>query len=198
MAKGNGKSRESGSRLDLEHELPPADAEDGFTEREGDQSQQQAAAGGDELLKLRSERDTLFDRLARVQAEFENYRKRSAREQQDFREYAVADALKSLLPVLDSFELALKNASPKADETGLRSGWELIRKQFQDVLARLGVREIEARGAAFDPQWHQAVEMVETDQAEDNHVLEELQRGYKLKDRLLRPAMVRVARNSRK
>ncbi|MCI0348489.1 MAG: nucleotide exchange factor GrpE [Acidobacteriales bacterium] len=198
MAKGNGKSRESGSHLDLEHELPPAEAGDGFTERAADEPQQPASATGDELQKLRTERDSLLDRLARVQAEFENYRKRSAREQQDFREYAVADALKSLLPVLDSFELALKNASAKADEGGMRSGLELMRKQFQDALAKLGVREIEARGAAFDPQWHQAVEMVETDQAEDNHVLEELQRGYKLKDRLLRPAMVRVAHNTHK
>jgi len=97
--------------------------------------------------------------------------------------------------VLDSFELALKNASHGKDGANLRSGLELVRKQFQDALARLGVREIEANGAAFDPQWHQAVEMVETDRAEDNHVIEELQRGYKLKDRLLRPAMVRVARN---
>jgi molecular chaperone GrpE len=198
MAKTNGKSRESSSDLDLEHELPAADSGDGFTERPADEPEQQASGGADELQKLRSERDSLFDRLARLQAEFENYRKRASREQQDFREYAVADALKSLLPVLDSFELALKNASSKADAAGLRSGLELIRKQFQDTLTRLGVREIEAQGAAFDPQWHQAVEMVETDQAEDNHVLEELQRGYKLKDRLLRPAMVRVARNSRK
>src|SRR5262245_33017705 len=166
MAKTNGKSRESDSELDLEHELPAADSGDGFTEREaGEQSP--SAATTDELQKLRSERDALFDRLARLQAEFENYRKRATREQQDFREYAVADALKSLLPVLDSFELALKNASAKPDAAGLRSGLELIRKQFQDALTRLGVCEIEAQDAAFDPQWHQAVEMVETDQAED-------------------------------
>jgi molecular chaperone GrpE len=194
MAKGNGKAREG--NLDVEHELPAADSGDGYTERRSGEAE--PTPPGDELQKVRSERDSLFDRLARLQAEFENYRKRSSREQQDFREYAVADALKSLLPVMDSFELALKNASTGADAAGLRSGLELVRKQFQDALARLGVREIEAQGAPFDPQWHQAVEVVETDEAEDNHVLEELQRGYKLKDRLLRPAMVRVARNGRK
>lgn len=197
MAKSNGKSRESGSDLDLEHELPEADSADGFTERQAEEQEQQPPASADELQKLRAERDALFDRLARVQAEFENYRKRASREQQDFREYAVADAVKSLLPVMDSLELALKNARDN-DGRGLRSGLELVRKQFQDALNRLGVREIEAKGAAFDPQWHQAVEMVETDEAEDNHVLEELQRGYRLKDRLLRPAMVRVARHVRK
>ena len=190
MAKSNGKPFESTANLDLEHELPPGDGAS-----EPARSESPAAPAPDELQKVRGERDALFERLARQQAEFENYRKRAGREQQDFRDYALADALKSLLPVLDSFELALKNASHGKDGASLRSGLELVRKQFQDALARLGVREIEANGAAFDPQWHQAVEMVETDRAQDNHVIEELQRGYKLKDRLLRPAMVRVARN---
>src|SRR5919201_3669593 len=126
MAKGNGKAREG--NLDLEHELPAADSGDGYTERRSTEPEQHPSGPADDLQKLRSERDSLFDRLARLQAEFENYRKRSAREQQDFREYAVADALKTLLPVLDSFELALKNAS--ADAAGLRSGLELVRKQF--------------------------------------------------------------------
>ena len=193
MAKSNGKPFQSTANLDIEHELPPGEGGDGATEQA--RSEAPAASAQDELQKVRGERDALFERLARQQAEFENYRKRAGREQQDFRDYALADALKSLLPVLDSFELALKNASHGKDGANLRSGLELVRKQFQDALARLGVREIEANGAAFDPQWHQAVEMVETDQAKDNHVIEELQRGYKLKDRLLRPAMVRVARN---
>jgi molecular chaperone GrpE len=193
MAKSNGKPFQSTANLDVEHELASGDGSEGTSEQTRPDAP--AASVPDELQKVRGERDALFERLARQQAEFENYRKRAGREQQDFRDYALADALKSLLPVLDSFELALKNASHGKDGANLRSGLELVRKQFQDALARLGVREIEANGAAFDPQWHQAVEMVETDRAEDNHVIEELQRGYKLKDRLLRPAMVRVARN---
>lgn len=196
MAKSNGKPLQS-AELDVDHELPAAEGDDGFNEKSATEVKQ-PSAGEDDLHKLRAERDTLFDRLARLQAEFENYRKRSTREQQDFRQYALADALKSLLPVFDSFDLAIKNASHSGDGGGLRSGLELIQKQFQDALAKLGVREIEAHGKAFDPQWHQAVEMIETDQAGDNQVLDELQRGYKLKDRLLRPAMVRVARNSKK
>jgi len=195
MAKSNGKPFQSTANLDIEHELPPGEGGDGATEQA--RSEAPPASAQDELQKVRSERDALFERLARQQAEFENYRKRAGREQQDFRDYALADALKSLLPVLDSFELALKNAPQGKDGANLRSGLELVRKQFQDALARMGVREIEANGAAFDPQWHQAVEMVETDLAQDNHVIDELQRGYKLKDRLLRPAMVRVARNPR-
>src|SRR5919204_4640808 len=162
MAKGDGKPFESAQNIDVEHELPPAERDDGYSEQV--RSEQRQAPAPDELQKLRDERDALFDRLARQQAEFENYRKRSGREQQEFRQYALADALRSFLPVLDSFDLALKNASQTSDGGALRSGLELIRKQFQDVLAKLGVREIATEGAAFDPQWHQAVEMVETDE----------------------------------
>ena len=147
-----------------------------------------------ELEKLKVERDALLDRLARLQAEFENARKRSAREQQEFREYALTEAVKGLLPVLDSFERALQVG---ANESELRGGVELIYKQLEDALAKLGLRPIPAKGEPFDPHLHQAIEMVDTTEADDHQVLEELQRGYKLKDRLLRPSMVRVARNTK-
>ena len=114
------------------------------------------------------------------------------KEQQDFRDYALVDTVKAIIPVLDSFERALR-ASPEKSE--FHAGVELIYKQLQDALAKLGVRPIPAKGEPFDPRYHEAVEMVETTDAEDHHVLEELQRGYQLKDRLLRPAMVRVAKN---
>jgi molecular chaperone GrpE len=193
MAKSNGKPLQS-PEVDAEQELPAGD--NGAAETA--EQPRQHSAGADELQTLRAERDTILDRLARLQAEFENYRKRSTREQQDFRQYALAEALKSLLPVLDSFDLALKNASRTNDGGGLRAGLELVHKQFQDALSKLGVREIEAAGKPFDPQWHQAVEMVDTDEADDHQILDELQRGYKLKERLLRPAMVRVAHNPKK
>ena len=141
---------------------------------------------------MKAERDSLFDRLARLQAEFDNYRKRQWREQQEFRDYALMDALKSLLPILDSFERALA-AGGSGEE--FRAGIELIHRQLQDTLAKLGVTPVRAQGEHFDPNLHQAVQMVETAEAKDNHVIEELQRGYKIKERLLRPAMVRVARN---
>ena len=147
----------------------------------------------DETAKLKQERDELFDRLARAQAEFENYRKRSQREQEEFRHYAVSEAVKLFIPILDNFNLALKHESSSADD--LRKGLGLIRKQMEDALAKLGVQAVEAQGAEFDPHHHEAVEMVESGEHADNQVIEELQRGYKLRDRLLRPAMVRVARN---
>ena len=101
-------------------------------------------------------------------------------------------ANKALLPSLDSFERALQTS---ASDKEFRGGVELIYKQLQDALSKLGLRPIPAKGEPFDPHLHQAIEMVDTTEAEDHHVLDELQRGYKLKDRLLRPSMVRVARN---
>ncbi|MGH9581254.1 MAG: nucleotide exchange factor GrpE [Terriglobales bacterium] len=196
MRKPNGNSEVEPAPLDVEHELPPAE-EDGFVEQEKPRLGEKAAgppAAENELAKLKAERDLLLDRLARQQAEFENARKRAAREQREFKDFAVGEAVVALLPVLDSFDNALK--IPAAGEE-MRAGIELIRKQLHDALARLGVRVVPAAGTPFDPHLHQAVEVVETTEAEDNHVLEEMQRGYRLKERLLRPAMVRVARNSK-
>jgi molecular chaperone GrpE len=177
----------------VENELPAADPSDGFEEKTvsaGDPPV--AAAEESELKKLRAERADLFDRLARLQAEFENYRKRAARENADYRDFAVSEAARSLLPVIDNFSLALKNASAKPED--LRKGVELIYKQLQDVLQKLNVERIPAQGEPFDPRVHEAIEMVESDAAPDHHVLEELQPGYRIKGRLLRPAMVKVAK----
>jgi molecular chaperone GrpE len=185
----------SNSALELDHELPPA--EDGDSPSAQGASPQNGGAASEaesELEKVKAERAAYLDRAARIQAEFENFRKRSVRQQEEFREYAVADAIKSLLPILDSLDRALKTKSVSLEE--FRSGIELIDKQFHDALAKLGVEPLEAEGEAFDPNFHQAVQMVDTDEVKDNQVIDELQRGYKLKDRLLRPAMVRVARNT--
>ena len=179
--------------LDLEHELPPADGDDITSENAvGGTAAGDASGAAAELQKLRAERDSLLDRLARAQAEFENARRRAVKEQQEFRDYAAADAIKSLLPAMDSLERALQ---VKADAADLRNGVELIYKQLQDALAKLGVKAIAAKGEQFDPHVHEAIEMVETSDAADHEVIEELQRGYKIKDRLLRPAMVKVAKN---
>lgn len=191
MGKANGKSQ--AEALDLEHELPAADGNETSGSSPGPQAESAAASGAEaELQKVTAERDALLDRLARVQAEFDNARRRSLKEQQDFRDYATVDAIKSLLPALDSFDRALQAKSEGAD---FRNGVELIYKQLQDALTKLGVQSISAKGAAFDPRFHEAIEMVETDEVPDHQVIDELQRGYKFKDRLLRPAMVRVAKN---
>jgi molecular chaperone GrpE len=192
MKKANGKSEREMAGLDLEHELPPADGDENSASAAPSAAAVSDSAGGAELEKLKAERDSLLDRLARAQAEFENARRRASKEQQDFRDYAAADAIKPLLPVLDSFERALQVKSEPAD---FRGGVELIYKQLQDALAKVGVKAISAKGEPFDPHVHEAIEMVETTDAADHEVIEELQRGYKIKDRLLRPAMVKVAKN---
>jgi len=194
MARTNGKSEVEPQGLDTEHELPASD-DTADNPQVVEVPSGRASAEGPELQKLRAERDTLLDRLARLQADFENARKRAAREQQDFRDYALADAIKTLLPALDSFERALQLS--RNDKSELRSGVELIYKQLQDSLTKLGLRPIPAKGEPFDPRLHEAIEMVETGEAPDHQILEELQRGYKLKDRLLRPAMVKIASNSK-
>jgi molecular chaperone GrpE len=191
MARTNGKSEVDPQELDATHELPASDESEDETANPA--SPLSRASETSEIQKLRVERDTLIDRLARLQAEFENARKRTTREQQDFRDYALADAIKALLPTLDSFERALQTSAE--DRSEFRGGVELIYKQLQDALSKLGLRAIAARGEAFDPHIHEAIEMVDTSDVPDHQILEELQRGYKLKERLLRPSMVRVARN---
>ncbi len=195
MAKGNGKTEVN---LDLDRELPAAeDEETGTISITGKTADESAAS---ETEKLKAERDALLDRLARLQAEFDNARKRAVREQQEFREYAAADVIKNFLPILDSFERALKaggDSNSNSNSNDFRNGIELIYRQFQDALQKIGVQPIVSVGQAFDPRVHEAVEMVDTSEVPDHHVLDELQRGYKYKERLLRPAMVRVARNAR-
>ena len=178
----NGKTGLQDQHLDLDHELPASE-----------ETESQAADQSSELEKLRAERDSLVDRLARMQAEFDNARKRAAKEQQDFRDYALVDTIKSIIPVLDSFDRALRTSPEKSE---FHAGVELIHKQLVDALSKLGVKPISAKGEQFDPRYHEAIEMVDTQEADDHTVLEELQHGYRLKDRLLRPAMVKVARNS--
>jgi molecular chaperone GrpE len=191
MGKANSRTEVEKSALDLEHELPASSGE-GDETASGTAGTGEPSAPESELQKLKAERDSLLDRLSRAQAEFENARRRASKEQQDFRDYASSDAIKSLLPVVDSLERALQVRSEPAE---FRSGVELIYKQLQAVLARLSVNPIPAKGESFDPHFHEAVEMVETSDVPDHQVIEELQRGYKFKDRLLRPAMVKVAKN---
>jgi len=197
MGKTNGKTNVDANRLDIDHELPTGEeqlettADAGAPENEARTSA--VAELETELEKLRSERALYLDRLARLQAEFDNFRKRSAKENQDYRDYALTDALRQLLPILDSLDRAIK--TDNAEAADFRAGVELIDRQFHDVLAKLGVEPIEAKGQPFDPNLHQAVQMVETEETPDNHVIDELQRGYRVKERLLRPAMVRVASN---
>ena len=146
-----------------------------------------------ELEQLRGERDQLLDRLARLQAEFDNARKREIKERQDTRDYAIQTAVEPFLGVLDNFALALKS---DGDIAQLRTGVQLIVKQMEEALRTLNVQPVESIGAQFDPRIHEALGSIETVEHPDHQVLEEIRRGYKLRDKLLRPALVRIASNS--
>jgi molecular chaperone GrpE len=169
-------------------ELVPAQAEESALETQG------PTVSREEFDQLKAERDQLLDRLARLQAEFENARKRTERERIEYRDYASGSVVEQFLPVLDHFEMALK-ATASLEQ--LRSGVELIVKQMEEVLRQLQVTAIPAVGEAFDPRLHEALGSVERHDLPDQHVAEEIRRGYKLRDRLLRPALVRVASNSK-
>ena len=140
----------------------------------------------------KKERDGLVDRLARLQAEFENARKRAEKEKADYRDYATASVVEQFLPVLDNFELALKSAGTTEQ---LKAGVELIVKQMEEILRGFQVQPVPAVGQEFDPRHHEAMGSVERDDLPDQHVAEEIRRGYKLREKLLRPALVRVVSN---
>jgi molecular chaperone GrpE len=144
--------------------------------------------------QIKAERDDLYDRLLRKQAEFDNYKKRVERERSEYVQFASAELMRELLNAMDSFDLAIHNAgSDSAANDNMLRGLDLIYKQFQDTLARFGLKAIEARGQTFDPNLHQAVTTVPTDDVAENTVVDELRKGYTLNGRLLRPVMVSVA-----
>jgi molecular chaperone GrpE len=150
-------------------------------------------AAADPIEELRREKDALQDRLLRTAAEFDNYRKRMERERGEFAAYASSEVLVDLLPIIDNFERALQ-APATGDPDAFRKGIELIHKQMLDLLRKRNVKPIEALGAMFDPNFHQAVIHESSKAHREGEVIQELQRGYMQGDRLLRPAMVKVAK----
>ena len=142
--------------------------------------------------QLAIEKADLYDRLLRARAEFENARRRADRERSEYLQFATMDLVKEILPVLDDFERALKVETADKDYA---KGVELIFQRLSETLRKMGLEPIETAGRAFDPNLHQAVERVQTDEAPDQAILGEFQKGYNLRGKLLRPAMVRVAVN---
>ncbi len=140
--------------------------------------------------RLLVEKADLQERVLRRQAEFDNFRRRADKERADLLEYANTESVRTLLPILDDFERALKIEA--ADKEYVR-GMELIHQRFSDALKKLGLEPIDSAGRSFDPHVHHAIEMVETDAHPDHTILDEYQRGYNFRGRLLRPAMVKVA-----
>jgi len=178
-----------------------------FDESEDEQVEEASAADDQEseqqdplaalqaqIETMTQERATLYDQLLRRQAEFENYRRRVDRERSETYTRARAEVLLELLPVIDNFERALASLENSGgDAESLRHGVELIHKQFKDALTKFGLEPVESVGQTFDPHVHEAVTIEPTDKHKENTIIEEFQRGYKLGEKLLRPAKVKVA-----
>jgi len=164
-------------------------------ETEAQQAGPPAETGETDLLRAerdgyKVERDELKELLLRRQAEFDNFRKRTEKERSEYFQYAGMDLVRELLPVLDDFDRALKIECASAD---YQKGIELIYGRMYELMKKVGLEPIASVGSQFDPHLHQAIERVETDEAEDGTVLGEFQRGYNFKGKLLRPSMVKVA-----
>jgi molecular chaperone GrpE len=149
-------------------------------------------SAADAAAAWEAEKAELQERSLRIQAEFQNFRRRAEKERLEFSEYASMEAVRTLVPILDDFERALK-AENTAESSEYVKGMKLIHQRFGAALEKLGLEPIESVGKMFDPHLHHAVEMVETDEAPDQTILDEFQRGYNFKGRLLRAAMVKVA-----
>jgi molecular chaperone GrpE len=194
LNKDEGMAEETMVKEPEEKELTVESAEGAeTTEAGGEGSVETAASLRAELDLVRGERDQLLDRLARLQAEFENSRRREVKERADTRDYAVQNSVEPFLSVMDNFQLALK-ANGTAEQ--LRAGVELILKQMEEALRSLNVQPVESVGTQFDPRIHEALGSIETTEFPDHQVLEEIRRGYKIREKLLRPALVRIAANS--
>lgn len=149
-----------------------------------------------ELEKKELEAKQSFERLLRLQAEFENYKKRILRDREEQVRYASEKVLKEFLPIVDNLYRALEAAAMGGKFDSLKAGLDLILQQLREVLQRLGVREIKSLGESFDPRVHDAVMRVDSPDHEDNIVVDELEKGYYLHDRILRPAKVTVCKRS--
>ena len=170
----------------------PLDPQDETTAPAGTTANTVTTDGTDALQK---ERDDLYDRLLRKTAEFDNYRKRIERDRKDMIERAAEDVISDLLSIVDDFDRALAaDAPPEAQ--AYKSGLELIQRQLAELLKKRGVTAVEALGADFDPHLHQAVAYEEVPGGREGEVVGVMAKGYKLGDRLLRPALVKVAKAS--
>ena len=174
-----------------ENETPPAAATEGTVEAVA------LSPGQIEDLKTRAAKaDENWERLLRTTADFENFKKRAAREKIETAQYASAALLQKILPVLDNFEMALAAAESAKGEklAAMQSGVTMIQQQLKSILAELGLEEIDAAGKPFDPSQHEAVSQQESADVPEDHILQQLRKGYRFKERLLRPATVIVAK----
>lgn len=184
--------REEDSHIDEpEIEVPDKNEEEPQTEEAAGEHTELVNKLEQDIAQLKEEKDEFQNKMLRIQAEFDNFKKRTQKERQAERKYQAQDIVNDLLPAIDNFERALQ--IEVTDETAsFVEGMEMIYRQIKDALASQGVEEIESVGAEFDPNIHHAVMQVEDEEKDSNIIVEEMQKGYMLKDRVIRPAMVKV------
>jgi len=195
-------NREAGEEMDKDMEKSPKENDDG-TDMEKPEAKQETDGGSEDLKQKleilekavqekQKELDEYKNRWYRAQADFDNFRKRSQKEIQDMHLYAGEQLLKDILPVVDNFERAMDSVQDK--ENPIYQGIRLIYQQFKNVLERHDVKEIDAQGKAFDPRFHEAVMQIESQEYENDTIIEVLQKGYLYHEKVIRPSMVKVAK----
>lgn len=181
---------------DVENDQPDIEIidekdEDTAGDSTSDLNQNSAKDLEEKIAELQQEKDDVYDKLIRLQAEYDNFKKRTQKEKQSERKYKSQDLVNELLPAIDNFERALQ-VEVSDEASNFVEGVSMVYRQIQDALNSQGVEEIESVGKEFDPNIHHAVMQVEDEEQESNIILEEMQKGYMLKDRVIRPAMVKV------
>ena len=159
-------------------------------------SQEEMTLMQSELDEAKSQTQSAIDKMLRLAAEFDNYKKRNAKEYENIRKYAAENIIKELIPIVDNFERAIESATESKDFNSFIEGVKLILNQMLNLLDKEGVTRIKAVGEVFDPNVHEAVMHIASDEYPENVVTQELQKGYILRDRVVRPAMVSVSKGS--
>jgi molecular chaperone GrpE len=179
--------------IQSEEQLEEAVIADEQAEPIQSEEQFEEAATDSRLEEMRKQADENQQRYLRVQADFDNFRRRSRLEKEDFAKYASLKLIEQLLPVVDNFERALSSSKDTKDFEALVKGLDMTFRQLDQLLAQEGLTPIEAVGQPFNPEFHQAIMQVESEEHEEGIVVEEIQKGYLLKDKVVRPAMVKVS-----
>ena len=182
---------------DSESKNPEEETKNPFANNEFEEANVSKEEQSEEQLEntIQAEMETLKNQYLRLAADFDNYRKRHAQERESLLKYGAEDTLKKLLPVIDTLERAQKSISEIDDPEKLKENFNVVQKQFMDSLEKAGLQRIEAVGKEFDPTYHEAVMQTPNNDVPDHTVIAELQTGYKLEDRIIRPALVNVAVN---
>ena len=162
-------------------------------EKAGEKAEEKAADENSELTALQEKYDTLNQQYLRLAADFDNYRKRQEQERESLLKFGTENALKKLIEVLDNFERGKKALENVEDCAKVKESFELVHKQVYDALTKLGLEPIETEGKEFDPNFHDAVMQTPTSEHPEHTIINELQKGYKMGDKVLRPALVNVA-----